>query len=212
MRKLVLQICLTCGLLFTFAAFPVFAQKNTQIREIEVNRKPFQDLSAFLTNKLARNEVDLSQQFKVILEGILDKNGRLDRQKSRFTVIEGNQQIAEIGRMAISAIDDSGSLAYLRNLGAEKVKITLAQDKDNTLVTVETEQITPERANAIRSSFNLYIEMAKSKVKRQDEKSILNASQSAVNGKVFMVSVILPKQIVRDMVIRALKLPGSKGE
>src|SRR5687768_8765744 len=126
MRKFLKQISFICGLLLLLAAFPVFAQEKHS-DEIVVNKKPLQDWASFLFDKIEKNEVDLTQSFLVELDGELTKEGKLDKQKSKFIRTEGDVQMVEIAKRAIEAFHDSGMFNYLLNLGIKKVNVVYAQ-------------------------------------------------------------------------------------
>ena len=211
MRKRYIQKILFCGVALMLAAFPVFAQKVIAqkvepVKEIQINKMPLQDFGSFVKYKVSGNETDLSLPFKIVLEGFLDKDGKLDRQQSKFILSEGSEQTAEIAKSGIEAFNDSGWLAYLRNLGAEKVKITLTQDQANFNASIESELISQEKAKTVASALAVYISLAKPKITGQDEKTILSGlQQPTANGKVFILNFALPKQIVQDMIIRGLK-------
>jgi hypothetical protein len=206
MKKSFYKIFLQCGIALMLAAFPVFAQKTELVKEVQINKMPLLDFGSLVKYRVSGKEVDLSQSFKIILEGVLDKTGKFDRQQSRFISSEGNAQTAEIAKSAIEAFDDSGWFAYLRNLGAEKVRITLEQDLVNFNAAIESELVTQERAKALASALAVYISLAKPKITGQDEKTILSGlQQPTASGKVFMLNFALPKQTVQDMINRGLK-------
>jgi hypothetical protein len=206
---------LLCGILLTFAAFPVFAQDDVA-EEIKINRQPLQDLGAFVKEKIDRGEVDLTQPFKVVLEGVLTKEGRLDtsidketkKPKSQFILAEGDEQMVLVAKSAIEAVDNSGGwFRFLRNMGVEKVKLTFAQDKESVIAIIESEQPTPEKANTLASSINLMLMAAKKFAKvDEDAKIILNGFQiTTSNGKTVIINFAIPKQIAQDMIQRNLK-------
>ena len=126
MKKSKSIILLLCGIVFATAAFPVFAQKE-ETKEIVINRKPLQDFGDILRNKLEKGDVDLDKPFKVVLEGVLKEDGKLDLRKSKFTLTEGDEQIVNVAKQGIEAINDSGLFAYLRNIGVKQIKLTAAQ-------------------------------------------------------------------------------------
>jgi len=205
---------LLCGILLTFAAFPVFAQ-NDVIEETKINRQPLQDLGAFVKEKIDKGEIDLTQPFKVVLEGVLTKDGRLDtsidketkKPKSQFILAEGDEQMVLVAKTAIEAVSNSGWLGYLRNMGAEKVKLTFAQDKEKVIAIIESEQSTLERANTMASGINLLFAATKQYVKvGEDEKILLNGVQRPnTNGKIVIINFAIPVKTAQDMIQRNLK-------
>lgn len=210
---------LLCGIVFGLAAFPVFAQKEESVKEVVINRMPLRDFAEYLKAKIERNEVDLKQSFKVVLEGVLTNDGKFDlsvdketrKPKSQFTVSEGDVQMVEVAKHAIEAIDDSGLFAYLRNLGAEKIKLTVAQDGETFSAKLESEQKDENKAKTLASGLNMMLEMVKMKAKErvervgEDEMTILNGFQTpTVEGKNFILNFALPKQTFHEIILRNL--------
>lgn len=207
-----------CGILLTFAAFPVFAQNETA-QEIKINKQPLQDLGAFVRDKIERGDLDLTEPFKVVVEGVLNKDGRLDKDidkqtkkpKSQFTVIEGEERIVTVAKTAIEAVSNSGWFGFLRNLGAEKLKITFAQDKDKIFVIAESEQATAEKANTMASALNILISAAKQYSNiDEDSKIILNGFKPATNGKIVIINFAIPAKTAHDMIERNLEKAAEK--
>jgi hypothetical protein len=203
-----------CGILLTFAAFPVFAQDDAA-QEVKINPQPLQDLGAFVKEKIDKGEIDLTQPFKVVLEGVLTKDGKLDtsidketkKPKSQFILAEGDEQMVLVAKTAIEAVGNSGWLGYLQNMGAEKVKLTLAQDKEKVIAIIESEQRTLEKANTMASGLSLLFAAAKQYANvGEDGKIILNGVQRPnTNGKNVIINFAIPVKTAQDMIQRNLK-------
>src|SRR5690349_9962881 len=120
------QVCkyLVLSCLLLLATLPAFAQGS-------INKKPLQDFAANLDSKLDKDKIDLTKPFSVTLEGYLTEDGRFDPKRSKFTKVEGDPRIVEVGKDAIIALGDSGMLGYLRNLGVEKIRLDLSQNENN---------------------------------------------------------------------------------
>jgi hypothetical protein len=215
MKKFGIIIFTFCGLLM-LAAFPVFGQNDKSVREIQINKKPITDLAQFVLAKIENDKVDLSQPFKVILEGSLVKkieNDReivvLDQNKAKWLVIEkeeaGNTQVAEIAKTAVEAISDSGFFTYFYNFGIKDLKITFYQTADKFAVNLESEMETLERARTTASGFNGLFQMAKFAVKGEDEKTLLSGFQTpTTNDKTLFLNFELPKNTVHEIINRNL--------
>jgi hypothetical protein len=214
MKRLKRLTFLLCGILLTFAAFPVFAQKETA-EEIKINKRPLQDLGDMLKEKLGKGEVDLSQPFKVSVEGVLTKDGKFDasldkeggKPKTQFVIVEGDEQMVDVAKSAIEAVGESGWFGYLRSFGAEKIKITVAQNQTDFSALIEMEQATDERAKSMASALRLLLSSTKMVGKfGEDEKIIIGGfAAPRDSGKVVILNFALPKQIMQDMIQRNLK-------
>ncbi len=209
MRKSKSNILLLCGIVFGLAAFPVFAQETN---DGKINRQPMRDLGEYIKNKVENGEVDLDKPFKVVLEGVLTKDGKFAREKSKFTLAEGDEAIVNAAKNAIEAVGDSGIFIYLRNMDAEKIKLTVAQDGETFSMLVESEMKDENKARTMASALNSTIEIVKlvdeKELQKLDESSkiLINSLQPPkANGKNVILNFAIPKQTFKEMVLRELK-------
>lgn len=201
--------------------------KNEKVAEVEINKEPMKKFASDVKVKFEKKEIDLSQNFTVVADGVLTREGKLDttidrktkQPKSRILKSEGNEQMVEIAKQAIAAIGDSGWLGYLRNQGIEKINFTVVQDNDNLQVIITSDLPTPERANTVTSGLNGLIQAAlladKNGWKKlgEDEKVLLGKAQGSVNPantKQFVLNFVLEKPVAQEMITRKLKEPQEK--
>jgi len=201
--------------------------KNEKVAEVEINKEPMKKFASDVKVKFEKKEIDLSQNFTVVADGVLTKEGKLDTTidrktklpKSRILKSEGNEQMVEIAKQAIAAIGDSGWLGYLRNQGIEKINFTVVQDNDNLQVIITSDLPTPERANTVTSGLNGLIQAAlladKNGWKKlgEDEKVLLGKAQGSVNpqnAKQFVLNFVLEKPVAQEMITRKLNEPQEK--
>ena len=195
-----------------------------KVSEVVINKKPMRDFAAVVRTKYDKKEVDLTQNFKVVAEGVLTKDGKFDteldkktkQKKTRVTIKEGNPEMIVIVEQAIAAIGDSGWLGYLRNQGVDKIMFTVVQDNDNLQVIITSDLATPERANTVSSGLGGIISGAllldKNGFKKlgEDEKLLLTNAKTSVNPqnpKQFVLNFVLPKPLAQEMITRKLKEP-----
>lgn len=209
MRKSKTIILLLCGIVFGLAAFPIFAQETN---DGKINRQPLREFGEYIKNKVESGEVDFDKPFKVVLEGVLTKDGKFDREKSKFTLAEGDEAMVNVAKNAIEAVGDSGVFTYLRNMGAEQIKLTVAQDGETFSATAESEQKDENRANTMASGLNVMIQALKllerEKIQKLDEnaKILINGFLSPkADGKNVILNFALPKQTFKEMILRELK-------
>ncbi|HMS39986.1 MAG TPA: hypothetical protein PKE69_07165 [Pyrinomonadaceae bacterium] len=208
MRKSKTIIFLLCGIVFGLAAFPVFAQET---KNISINPQPLRNLGKELKEKIERGEIDFDKPFKVVLETVLTKDGKFDREKSKFTLTEGDAQMIDIVKSGIGAIGDSGIFGYLRNSGAEQIKLTVVQDGETFSILVESEQKDESKANTMASVFNTLIRALKlfdeNGTQKLDEnaKILISGFQTPIaNGKNVILNFVLPQQTFKDLILRSL--------
>lgn len=198
--------------------------KNETVSEVEINKKVMKDFASNVKAKYEKKEIDLSQNFTVVADGVLTKDGKLDTTidkktklpKSRILKTEGNEQMVEVAKQAIEAIGDSGWLGYLRQFGIEKINFTVVQDNDNLKVVITSEQPIPERANTLASQLNntisavLFADANGIKKQGEDEKTLLKNAKATSDGKQFILNFILPKQTAQEIITRKLNEPEEK--
>lgn len=208
MKKIGQKILIFCGLLM-LAAFPVFAQNNDEsVRDVQLNKKPIKDLADYVFEKVEKDKVDLSQSFKVILEGsLIDKNGiiAIDQNESKWIELSkeeaGNKEVGEIAKKTIMAASDSGFLGHFYNLGVKDIKITFYQNETNFAINLESKQETAQRAKTLASGLGGLFQMVKLSVKGEDEKFLLSGLQTpSATDSTLKLNFELPKNTVQEMV------------
>ena len=189
--------------------------ESEPVEEVKINKKVMQDFGNEVYKLVKDTKLDTNQPFKVVVEGVITKDGKFDRTidkktnkaKSGITLAEGDPQMVEVGKQALEAIGDSGWLGYLRNFGADNVKITLIQDGEKLYARVESDQKTPEKARTMASGVNAIMSLTKNNVKLgEDETIILNGAQKPTSdGKFFILEFQLPQPTVQEMIQRNIK-------
>lgn len=182
------------------------------LEDIKINKKPLQDLADMALAQWASKEIDLNQQFIVVMNGALTKEGRLDPKKSVWVEkeIKGDPKMVELAKEAVESVGESGWLYYLQKFGIEKIKITLAQDNDKVVAYIESEQKSPEKANSLSSLINTTIMGAKMAIKGDDEKTLIQSAKSTSSGKVFILNFEIPKPKAQEMINRRLQEAQAK--
>ena len=190
--------------------------ESEAVKEVEINKKPFEELGDSLNDKLAKKEVDLNKPFSVILDGTISADGKLDSKKSKFGKSKGDEQMVEVAKQAIAAVGDSGFLGYLKNIGVDKVNFTIVQNDKEISIIILSDQKMPEKAASIASSFNILLSglvaLDKNGIKKLDEnsKTLVNNSKVTSEGKNFKLNFVLPKQQAQDLINRSLKERAEK--
>lgn len=192
----------------------------------EINRVPLEDLGDELNEKLAKNEIDLSKNFEVIMDGTITADGKLDAKKTKFIKSEGNEQMIEAAKDALTAMGDSGFLGLLKEKGIEKIRITLVQNDNEIFAILLSDMKTPEKAATTASILNTALQAAKfgddNNLKKLDETSriLVDNSKLTSEGKNFRLDFKLPKKdalvIIRQTLDKRAekknKQPNSSGE
>ncbi len=180
---------------------------------VEINKKPLVDFADVVAAQWEAKEVDLNQDFTLVLNGTITKDGKLDREKSKFDVSKqkGDPKMIDVGKSAIEALGDSGYLNYLKLLGVDKINATLVQDEKQITVIISSAQKTPERASVVASGLNGYILIGKTVAQNpSDERTLLDGAKVSTDGKNFVLNFAIPKPIAQEMINRKLKEAQAK--
>jgi len=185
------------------------------VTSLEVNKKPLTDFAEMVLAKWSANQVDLSKQFTVSLDGVLTNEGKLDPKKSKWDTKKekGDPQMINIAKEALEALGDSGFLTYLRSLDVEKLNIVLVQDDEKITAVITSAQKSPERAKLVASGLNNYISIGKVAAKDpSDELTLLKGATVVPDGNNFVLNFAIPKPIAQEMINRKLKEVQAKKE
>ena len=180
---------------------------------LEINRKPLTDFADQVALQVETKEVDLNQPFMIVLNGVLTKDGKLDRKLSKFDVSKqkGDQKMIDVAKAAIEAVGDSGFLTYLKSLDVEKLTMTLVQDEEKIHAVISSTQTSPERAKSVASGLNSYISIGKIAVKNpSDERTLLDGAKVVDEGKNFVLNFTIPKPVAHEMITRKLQEAQAK--
>lgn len=183
------------------------------VKDVEINKKPLVDFADVVAAQWEAKEVDLNQNFTLVLDGLITKDGKLDREKSKFDVSKqkGDPKMIDVGKSAIEALGDSGYLNYLKLLGVDRINATLVQDEKQITVVINSVQKTAERAASVASGLNGYILIGKTVAKNpSDERTLLDGAKVSADGKSFVLNFTIPKPIAQEMINRKLSEAQAK--
>ncbi len=178
------------------------------VEGVAINRKPLNDFADEVLVKWAAKEVGLDEEFKVVLDGYLTKDGKLDPIKSKWDVNkqEGDPRMIEIGKKSLEALSQSGWLGYLSGFNVERINFVLVQNKDEITAVVTSSQRTAERAKTVASGLNLLISGGRMSTQDgSDEKLLLQRANVTTEGSNFVLNFKIAKPVAQEMINRRLK-------
>lgn len=187
-----------------------------KVADIEINKKPFEELGDALNDKLEKRQVDLTKPFFVVLDATILADGKFDPKKSKFVRADGDKEMSDMAKMALEAVGNSGILGHLKNEGIDKVNITLVQDEDNISAIILSDQKTPEKAQTTASGFNALLQgliFADNNgfTKLDDNsKTLVANSKVTSDGKNFVMNFAVPKQVGQELIDKSLKQRAAK--
>jgi hypothetical protein len=175
---------------------------------VEINKRPLTDFADDVSTRWASKDVDLNQEFMIVMNGVITKDGKLDRAKSKFDVSKqrGDEKMIDVAKSAIEAVGDTGFLVYLQTLGIDKVSVTLFQDQEKVVAVVSSAQKNAESAKRLTTALSNYISFGKIATKDpSDERTLLNAATVITDGKEMKLNFVLPKPIAQELINRKLQ-------
>ena len=186
--------------------------KSDPVGSVKINRKPYDDFGIDVNEKVAKENLDLTQPFELIMDGAITKDGKIDTapNKSRFIKQTGDEKMIAVAKEAIEAIGESGILGYLSNLDVEKVNLQLIQTENEIKVVIISDQKTASKAQTKASALNIIISGAKTFAKTDDEKALLQGATITNKDKNFIINFNLSKEIAHPMIKRALEKVEAK--
>ena len=183
---------------------------SEKVAEVEINKKPFEDLGDTLNVKLEKKEIDLNQPFFVVLDATVTADGTFDKKKSKYVKGEGDKEMVSAAKLALESVGNSGILGYLKGIGVDKINFTLVQDETQIYAIIVSDQKTPEKARTTASGFNALLKgiilANDTGLKKLDENSITLVKNSSVTNenKNFVFKFNIPKPIGQDLIKKSL--------
>jgi hypothetical protein len=117
----------------------------------------------------------------------------------------------DVAKSAFEALGDSGYLYYLKAAGIDKFTATLTQSDDELSIVISSPQPSEQRAKRVSSEIGLAIMIGKANVKNpSDERTLLDAAKSTSDGKNYVLSFTIRKDVAQEMINR--KAAGSTGK
>ncbi len=180
------------------------------------NKKPLEDFAADILAKREdkKAQLDLTKSFKVKMVGELDKDGKLNPKKSRYTIFkpeeQGDQAMVDVAKAAIQAINDGNLFFYLKSLGVDKVDITLIQDDKQIYAVISSNQKSEDRAKTVSSGMIGLLAIAQTQVKEEELKTLIKSAKSEQQGKNFILNFKIDKPVAQEMITRKLQEAEAK--
>ncbi len=191
---------------------------SDSVTDFQPNKKPLEDFADEILAKRAdtQKKLDLTKSFKVVMSGVLTEDGKLDPKKSRYAKLkdeeQGDQEMVDIAKDAIEAINNSGLFYYLKTLGVDKVDFTLIQDDKQIYAVISSSQKDENKAKTISSGFNNLLSLAKLTVKEAELKTLLDSAKVEPQGKNFVLNFTIDKPTAQQMIEKKLQEAEAKAK
>ena len=184
------------------------AEKNnlTLPTENEINKKAMRDFANYANDLRKQGKLDLNQPFEIIIEAVLDKDGKL--KDAKFTKKAGDANLVDLFGHMVAALNDSGFLIYLKPVDKDnpgsKVVFTVKQGDNEVLATVESEASSEESARVLAKGFQLALSIGAQSRAGKDEEALLRNTSAEPVGKKIVFNFTMPRQAVVDLIKKQL--------
>jgi len=177
--------------------------------ENQINKKALKDFAAYASNLKNQGKLDLNKPFEMVIEAELDEEGKL--KNAKVTKKEGDENLVDLFRNMVAALNDSGLLIYLKPISKDNpgaaVKITVKQGETEVLASVESEAASPESAQSLAKTLNNFLYLGAWSRAGKDEEVLMKNTNATPDGKKVVVNFSMPRQSVVDMIKKQLE-PG----
>lgn len=184
------------------------AEKNNLSlpKENEINKKAMKDFAVYANDLKKQGKLDFNQPFEIIIEAVLDQDGKL--KDAKFTKKAGDANLVDLFGRMVAALNDSGFLIYLKPLDKDnpgsKVVFTIKQGESEVLATVESEASSEENARILAKGFQMALALGAQSRAGKDEEVLLRSTSAEPVGKKIVFNFTMPRQAVVDLIKKQL--------
>lgn len=187
--------------------------KSDPVTDVELNRRPLDELGEYVKELLNEQKVDLETPFIVQAKGKLNKEGKLEKDSYKIIqAVSNDEDMLALVQRSIAAINDSGYLQYLKQLSGKDLNLMLKQDDASISAIVESEVESETRAKSLKSTLDLAISLVKYKKENEEKKTendlddleLLKGATVETDGKKIIIKFNVKKEIAQPMIKRKL--------
>jgi hypothetical protein len=187
------------------------AKNNLELPdENQINKKALKDFVAYADDLKTKGKLDLDKPFEIVIEGQLDKDGKLTNAK--FSKKAGDPNLVDLFGRMVEALNDSGFLIYLKPLNKDnpgaKVIFTIKQGESEVLASVESEASSSDSARVLAKTFNAALFLGAKSRSGKDEEILMKNTSATPDGKKVVVNFSMPRQSVVDLIKKQLATPA----
>jgi hypothetical protein len=177
--------------------------------ENEINKQVLRDFANYANDLKTQGKLDFNKPFEIVIDAELDEKGKL--KNPRVTKKSGDENLVDLFRKMVAALNDSGFLIYLQPITKDNpnasVRITVKQGETEVLASVESEVSSSERAESLAKVLNTALYFGAGSRAGHDEEILMKNTSASPDGKRVVVNFSMPRQSVVDMLQKQLK-PG----
>jgi hypothetical protein len=174
--------------------------------EGQVNKQSFKDLALAAKGLNDKGQLDMNQEFEIVIETELDRKGKLVNPK--IVKKSGDAKLTDLSKQFVEAMNDSGVLFYLKALSEDnpdsREVFTIKQDSSSVSAIIESEATSPYSARVLTKGFNAALAYGVINRQGKVEELLLKNTSASQDGKKIVFNFTMPRQAVHDLVKKEL--------
>ena len=177
---------------------------------VYINKRPLKDQAKSTLVQIDEKKVKLDKPFRVVISGTLGlgKDGKTVVLKNPKPLpvdknFPNDPAMVKLVQDWILAVGDAGWLGYLDKLKSKNVIITVEQNDQALVASVQADQPSENDARQAASGLNTLLAFAVPMAKG-DEQTFLKKASVTSNGKTFVLNFNIEKPLVQEMIQRKL--------
>lgn len=194
--KLSRAIFLTAAMFVVAAVFAC----TTSAQDVRVNDAPLRDFAKDVQAKIDKKEIDVTKPFSVEMSAVINDDGRLNRNASKFTSESGDPKMVEVAKEAIWAMGDSGYFGYLQQAGISQATLMVSQTEQTFTGSVRSSKNRFEAA-LITSGVNAMLSIGRSQNMDPNQKLIIENTHASHDGGNIDITCTLPAADFQRMIL-----------
>lgn len=167
----------------------------------QINDKPLRDFGDQVRSRIEQKQLDITKPFAVEMSAVITDDGKLDKQRSKFTSESGDPKMVDVAKQAIMAMGDSGYFGYLQQAGISQTTIDVSQNAQTFTGSVRSSKNRFEAA-ILTSGINAMLSIGVSQANMQpNEKLILQNTRASHDAGNIDITCTLPAADFQRMIV-----------
>lgn len=165
------------------------------------NAAPLKDFAKSVQARIDKKELDVRKPFSVEMNAVITGDGRLDRERSKFTAESGDPKMVEVAKQAIYAAGEGGYFGYVRQMGMDHARVNLGQTDQTFQANVFGEQ-NAIKARMTAAGVGMILSMASANERMDpNEKLIIQNTRASAGDGGVNITCTLPAADFQRMIL-----------
>ena len=184
-------------------------EKKTGVKKPHINAKPWEELAVEGQQLFEQGKLNLNSTVDVSATAERDADGKLKPESVNLDWKQKPDETTELlARKLITAVSESEMLSTLE--GAKGVDMSLKLDEKEVAVVIGNEYPSAAEAEKVASGYALYLLGARIAKSGTDEGELFNSLKLGQDGKRFVITFKMPKDVAGRMIANMLAKKAAK--